>query len=83
MGRRVPALLARDPDEYRGIRDVDDLPGGAGLAAVEADAAAMGAVLAIVPAAPGAAREQQLTRRGWTVASQWYLGTPAPPTPAS
>jgi hypothetical protein len=59
----------------------DDLPGRASLAAVEAGAAAAGAVLVIVPAAPGAADEQQLAQRGWTVASQWHLGTPAPPTP--
>jgi hypothetical protein len=53
----------------------DDLPGGGSLAAMEAGAAAMGAVLAIVPAAPD---EQELAQRGWTVASRWYAGTPAP-----
>jgi hypothetical protein len=56
----------------------DDLPGGGSPAAVEAGAAAMGAVLVIVPAAPGAAGEQELAQRGWTVASRWYVGTPAP-----
>jgi hypothetical protein len=55
---------------------VDNLAGTASLAAIEGDAAAMGAVLAIVPAAPGVAGEQELTQRGWTVASQWSCGTP-------
>lgn len=59
-----PVLLARD------------LP-AVGPEDIETDAAARGAVLAVLPVAPGAAREQQLTRCGWTVASQWYLGTPA------
>jgi hypothetical protein len=35
-----------------------------------------GAVLAIVPAAPGGAVAAELRRRGWTVASDWYTGRP-------
>jgi hypothetical protein len=51
--------------------------GGADLGAVERQAAAMGAVLLIVPAAPGSDRSELLARRpGWTVASDWYLGCP-------
>ena len=48
------------------------------LAAVEREAAAMGAVLLIVPAAPGsgAGRNFSARRPGWTVASDWYLGCP-------
>jgi hypothetical protein len=34
----------------------------------------MGAVLAVVPTKSAADREQQLRQRGWTVASQWYVG---------
>jgi hypothetical protein len=78
-GRLGPAPPVYDPGGT--VLLTDDLPGRASLAAVEAGAAAMGAVVAIVPAAPGAADEQQLTQRGWTVASQWHLGTPASPTP--
>ncbi len=38
----------------------------------------MGAVLAVVPAAPGSALSAGLRQRGWSVASDWYLGWPAP-----
>lgn len=76
VGRLGPAPPVYDPGGP--VLLADDPPRTASLAAVEGDAAAMGAVLAIVPAAPGVAREQQLTQRGWTVASQWYLGTPGP-----
>ena len=37
----------------------------------------MGAVLLIVPAVPGSARAERLSRPGWSVASDWYLGRPA------
>ncbi len=57
---------------------VSDLTGDADLADVEREAATMGAVLLIVPAAPGSSRSERLASRpGWTVASDWYLGRPA------
>jgi len=45
-------------------------------AVVEREAAALGAVLAVIPASPGTVRASELPRRGWTVASDWYLGWP-------
>jgi hypothetical protein len=44
--------------------------------AVARDAEALGAVLAIIPAAPGTAFSSTLSREGWTIASDWYLGWP-------
>jgi hypothetical protein len=55
---------------------VDRLDEDAEVAAVEREAAARGAVLAIVPATPGTARAGELRRQGWNVASDWYLGWP-------
>ncbi|MGH3830179.1 MAG: hypothetical protein ACRDRS_06940 [Pseudonocardiaceae bacterium] len=46
------------------------------LAILEREAAHLGAVLAVVPSEPHAAREKDLRLRNWTVASQWYLGQP-------
>ena len=37
----------------------------------------IGAVLLVVPAVPGSTRAERLSRPGWTVASDWYLGPPA------
>jgi hypothetical protein len=34
-----------------------------------------------VPAAPGTIRARELHDEGWKVASDWYLGQPAPPEP--
>lgn len=47
-----------------------------GLSVVEHEAAAMGAVLAVVPTPPGSDRSRQLEEGGWSVASQWYVGQP-------
>jgi hypothetical protein len=59
------------------VLQVSELAGDADLAGVEREAAGMGAVLLIVPAAPGSARAAIVGRRpGWTVASDWYLGRP-------
>jgi GNAT superfamily N-acetyltransferase len=59
------------------VLQVSELAGDADLAGVEREAAGMGAVLLIVPAAPGSARAAIIGRRpGWTVASDWYLGRP-------
>jgi hypothetical protein len=42
-----------------------------------ADAAqALGAVLAVIPAVPGTAPSGALPQKGWTIASDWYLGWP-------
>lgn len=49
---------------------------GADLAVLERAAAGLGAVLAVVPAAPGSDHDVRLERRQWTVASQWYVGQP-------
>lgn len=46
------------------------------LSVVEDEAAQMGAVLAVIPADPANDRERALHERGWTIASQWYLGQP-------
>lgn len=46
------------------------------LDVIEREAAARGAVLAVVPAEPGTARASELARKGWSVASDWYLGWP-------
>jgi hypothetical protein len=59
------------------VLQVSDLAGDADLAGVERDAAGMGAVLLVVPAAPGSERAARLGKRpGWSVASDWYLGRP-------
>jgi hypothetical protein len=41
------------------------------------ETAALGGVLAIVPAVPGSALDEALSRGPWTVSSAWYLGQPA------
>jgi hypothetical protein len=47
--------------------------------AIERGAAAHGAVLAVLPAAPDNTRTHELHLRGWHVASDWYLGIPQEP----
>lgn len=54
----------------------DRLADDADIAMVEHEAAELGSVLAIVPAAPGSARSTSLRQRDWSVASDWYLGWP-------
>jgi hypothetical protein len=51
----------------------------ADIAVIEHQAAALGAVLAIVPAAPGTIRADELQQQGWRVAPDWYLGSPVSP----
>jgi hypothetical protein len=46
------------------------------ITVVEREATALGAVLAIIPASPGTDRASELPQRGWSVASDWYLGWP-------
>jgi hypothetical protein len=48
-------------------------------AAIERTAAAHGAVLAVLPAAPGTTLARELRERGWHVASDWYRGIPEAP----
>ncbi len=59
----------------------DRVDAGADLGVVEHEAAAMGAVLVVVPTPPGSDRIGQLEERGWSVASQWYLGQPTREAP--
>jgi hypothetical protein len=49
------------------------------LAAIERAAAARGAVLAVLPAAPDTVHAHELRQKGWHVASDWYLGIPEAP----
>lgn len=46
------------------------------LSVLEDEAARMGSVLVVMPTEPDSDRERALQDRGWTVASQWYLGQP-------
>lgn len=72
-------LVAAPPvyDPGGPVFDADRVEPGAGLDAIERTAAAAGAVLAVLPAAPGVALTGDLRRRGWHVASDWYVGWPA------
>jgi hypothetical protein len=47
------------------------------FAAIERGAAAHGAVLAVIAAVPDPARAGEFRQRDWSVASDWYVGTPA------
>ena len=47
------------------------------LAVLAAEATRRGAVLLVVPAAPGSAHARELAGRGWAVASDWYFGPPS------
>jgi hypothetical protein len=55
---------------------VDRVSADADLNVVEDEAARRGSVLVVMPTEPGSDRERALQDRGWTVASQWYLGQP-------
>jgi hypothetical protein len=50
---------------------------GADPAELDAEAIRLGAVLLVVPAAPGSARARGLAGCGWHVASDWYFGPPS------
>jgi hypothetical protein len=73
-GSLGPAPAVYDPGGP--VLHAETVAGDADVAVLEREAAAMGAVLAVVPAPPGSDRSQRLDRRGWDVASQWYLGQP-------
>lgn len=49
------------------------------ISVLEHEAAVLGAVLAIIPAAPGTRRARELQQQGWEVAPDWYLGVPCVP----
>lgn len=55
---------------------VESIADNADAAAIEGHAAALGAVLAVVPASPDSARAADLLKRSWSVASDWYRGWP-------
>lgn len=57
----------------------DQVPDTADPAAIEDEAGRLGAVLIVLPRQPGHRHESALRERGWTVASQWYLGRPGKP----
>lgn len=88
----APVLGPVDADGLRGMvaaaPPVYD-PGGAVFTSAVLDgdgdpdriagvAAERGCVLAVAPAAPGSAVEYALLASGWTIASQWFTGTPRP-----
>ena len=74
-GRLVPAPPVYDPGGP--VLDVSDLADDADLARVEREAAGLGAVLLVLPAAPGSRWSDRVADLpGWTVASDWYLGRP-------
>jgi GNAT superfamily N-acetyltransferase len=84
-GTGFSGLLGPAPPVYEPGGPVllaDTLAGDADLAVLEREAAAMGAVLAVVPTAPESGRNHDLELRQWSVASQWYLGQPAPAPPS-
>lgn len=55
----------------------------AAISAITHGATEHGAVLAVIPAAPGTALAAGLRRKGWTVASDWYTGRPLRIRPVS
>lgn len=74
-GRLVAAPPVYDPGGP--VLDVSDLADGADLAVVAREAAGLGAVLLVLPAAPGSRWSDRVADLpGWTVASDWYLGRP-------
>jgi hypothetical protein len=65
------------------VLQVERIDDDADLAVIEAEAGRMEVVLAVFGAAPGTARRDDLGRLGWTVASDWYLGSPGLSVPGS
>jgi hypothetical protein len=55
----------------------DRVAADVGSAELDAEAIRLGAVLLVVPAAPGSARAGELAGCGWHVASDWYFGPPS------
>jgi hypothetical protein len=71
-----PAPPVYNPGGLVFLADGDGEPPDAD--AVAREATAMGAVLAIVQAAPGSSLASELPRSGWSAASDWYQGWPSP-----
>jgi hypothetical protein len=73
-GQLGPAPPVYDPGglvfQAEGVDEAVDLD------VVEHRVAELGAVLAIIPAAPGSILASELEHRGWTVAPDWYVGSP-------
>ena len=76
-GLLTPAPPVYDPGGP--VFYADRITSGTLAAEVEQAAAAHGAVLAVVPAAPGTGRARELNAAGWSVAPDWYTGSPAAP----
>lgn len=58
------------------VLQADRSAADADIAAIEREAAELGCVLAVIPAAPGSALSNTLRRHDWSVASDWFLGWP-------
>jgi hypothetical protein len=76
-GVLAPAPPVYDPGGP--VFHADQVAPDAAPAEIERTAAANGAVLAVIPAAPGTGRAGELHARGWHVASDWYTGRPVAP----
>ncbi len=79
-GPGFSGILGPAPDVYDpGGLVFQNQPAGehADFDAIEQGAAACGAVLAVIAVAPDPARTRELRQKNWSVASDWYVGTPA------
>jgi hypothetical protein len=75
----VAGVLATAPPVYDPGGRVflaDSVEGSASTARIAERAAELGAVLAVIPAEPGAERAADLREEGWHIASEWYVGWP-------
>jgi len=80
QGGGFPGILGPAPPVYDPggpVFQPDRVADGADVALIAREAAALGAVLAVVAAAPGSALSAGLRGQGWSIASDWYLGWPA------
>ncbi|HEY6789344.1 MAG TPA: hypothetical protein VI365_18735 [Trebonia sp.] len=73
-GTLGPAPPVYDPGGL--VFQADQAGSHSDAGAIARGAEALGAVLAVIPAAPGTAFSSTLSQEGWTVASDWYLGWP-------
>jgi hypothetical protein len=79
-GPRFSGILWTAPPVYDPgglVLHVDRTQDDVDLATMEREAAAVGAVLLVLPTTPDADRVGKLQGRGWKVASDWYLGRPS------
>lgn len=78
-GPGFSGLLTQAPPVYAPGGPVflaDSPQAPASVSVIAREATEHGAVLAVIPAAPGTALAAELRRRGWTIASDWYTGRP-------